>query len=262
MSNPARCTTSPWPASTCSAPCTGPRPNSNYRLCPTAATKARASACTPHSNNLPVTKYSTWTTAPTTRSYAGCAAWVNAASRYSPAAGAPSTTSPPAPARSATSSKPHSFSPISNTADSPEVGEITSLHAYIRPDPQGPHRVSGSGLNRSAADAGSGSVCSWKSYSHRQRSARISRNSASQSARVVSGTMTSGRLPFCDGSEPSYRVGRWDGPRTAWKPNAVGRRSGDTGGASRLKPGFVAQSKVNESTGGALMDTQDCCTQE
>src|SRR3982074_1922158 len=44
---------------------------------------------------LPVTKSSTWTTAPTTRSYADCAAWVNAASRYSPAAGAPSTTSPP-----------------------------------------------------------------------------------------------------------------------------------------------------------------------
>jgi hypothetical protein len=82
-------------------------------------------------------KYSTWTTAPTTRSYADCAAWVNAASRYSPAAGAPSTTSPPAPARSATSSKPHSFSPISNTADSPEVGEITSVQDAANPTPRG-----------------------------------------------------------------------------------------------------------------------------
>ncbi|EWM10155.1 transposase [Kutzneria sp. 744] len=64
---------------------------------------------------------------PTTRSSADCAAWVNAALRYSPAAGAPSTTSPPAPARSATSSKPHSFSPMSNTTDSADVGAITSL---------------------------------------------------------------------------------------------------------------------------------------
>lgn len=85
------CTTSPWPASTCSAHCTEPRPNSNYRL-----------RCLDERGFALLT--GRWRT---------------------------STTSPPAPASSATSSKPDSVSPISNTADSPEVGEITSMYCYL-----------------------------------------------------------------------------------------------------------------------------------
>jgi DDE superfamily endonuclease len=72
------------------------------------------------SNNQPAVRYSTRTTAPTTPSYAGCAAWANAGSPCSPPAGAPYGTSPPAPRKSATSSKPHSYSPISNTTRSRE----------------------------------------------------------------------------------------------------------------------------------------------
>lgn len=77
------------------------------------------------------TRSSTSTPAPATPCYAAYAAWANAASPSSPTAGAPSNTSPPAPAKSAPSSKPHSSSPNSNTADSHEVVEITSL---IDPD--------------------------------------------------------------------------------------------------------------------------------
>ena len=54
---------------------------------PTAATKARASARTPRSNNPPVTKNSTSTAAPTTPCSAACAASANADSPSSPAAG-------------------------------------------------------------------------------------------------------------------------------------------------------------------------------
>jgi DDE superfamily endonuclease len=51
----------------------------------------------------------------------------NAGSRCSPAAGAPCSTSPPAPARSAISPGPPSSSPISNTATSNKIAEITSV---------------------------------------------------------------------------------------------------------------------------------------
>jgi len=58
--------------------------------------------------------------APATPSSARCAAWENAGSPCSPAAGAPCATSPPAPAKSAASPAPHSSSPISSTATSHE----------------------------------------------------------------------------------------------------------------------------------------------
>src|SRR5262249_30651678 len=56
-----------------------------------------------------------------TRCSAPYAAWENAGSRWSTAAGAPCSTSPPAPARSATSPAPHSSSPISSMATSNEI---------------------------------------------------------------------------------------------------------------------------------------------
>jgi hypothetical protein len=59
--------------------------------------------------------------------YAPCAAKANTASPSSPSSGTPCGTSLPAQARSATSPKPRSSSPTSNTADSPEISEITSL---------------------------------------------------------------------------------------------------------------------------------------
>ena len=73
------------------------------------------------SNSPPTAATSTWTPAPTTPCCAVCAAWANAASHSSSAAGARSATSPPAPARSVTSSKPRSCSPISSTDASPET---------------------------------------------------------------------------------------------------------------------------------------------
>ena len=79
-----------------------------------------ASAYSHRSNNPPTVGHSPRTTAPTTPCSAACAASENAASPYSPAAGAPYATSPPAPARPAASSKQPSYSPISNTDDSPE----------------------------------------------------------------------------------------------------------------------------------------------
>ena len=56
-----------------------------------------------------------------TPSSAPCAAWANADSRCSPAAGALCSTSPPAQARSVTSPGPRSFSHISSTATSNEI---------------------------------------------------------------------------------------------------------------------------------------------
>jgi hypothetical protein len=67
------------------------------------------------------------TTGPTTSSYDQRAAKENAASRYSPNAGEPFNTPPPAPAKSATSSELDSLSPISNTATYRILAEITSM---------------------------------------------------------------------------------------------------------------------------------------
>jgi hypothetical protein len=81
--------------------------------------------------------------APATPSSALCAAWANADSRCSPAAGAPCSTSLPAPATSATSPVPRSSSPIPSAATSDENAEITSLaqirglNRHMRPVPYG-----------------------------------------------------------------------------------------------------------------------------
>ena len=94
---------------------------------PTPATKALARASTPRTSSPPTAAASPSTTAPTTPPFDPCGASENAASRSSSAAGAPCVTAPPAPGRSATSSAPHSTSPISNTDTYPNSVEITSI---------------------------------------------------------------------------------------------------------------------------------------
>jgi hypothetical protein len=73
---------------------------------PTPDMTARASASTCPSSSSPAA--ATWISipAPATPSSAACAAWANAGSPCSPAAGAPCSTSPPAPAKLATSPAP------------------------------------------------------------------------------------------------------------------------------------------------------------
>ncbi len=105
---------------TSSAPCTGLTPSSTCPPWPTAATRVPEPGSSPRSNTPKPAKaaHSTSTTRPTTNCCAACAPSANADSPCSPAVGAPYDTSPPAPAKSAPSSKPHSYSPNSNTADS------------------------------------------------------------------------------------------------------------------------------------------------
>src|SRR6266498_402750 len=112
--SPARCTTSPPPASTPCPPSTR-RPRPTCPPWPIPATTAPGWASSSPSGSHPAATSLTSVTAPATPSSVPCAAWANAGSRCSPAAGAPSTTSPPAPAKS-TSHAPHSSSPISSTA--------------------------------------------------------------------------------------------------------------------------------------------------
>src|SRR6266545_4855418 len=115
----------------CSAPCTGRRRNWTCRPWPTPATKAQATACTPRSSNPPTARPWPSITGPTTCSYDRRAAAENAASRSSPNAGKPCNTPPPAPAKSAASSKRGSSSPISSTATYRFLAEITSLSAHL-----------------------------------------------------------------------------------------------------------------------------------
>ena len=79
------------------APCTGPPPHWTCRPWPTPATKALARASTPRTSSPPTAAASPSTTAPTTPPFDPCDASENAASRSSPAAGAPCVTAPPAP---------------------------------------------------------------------------------------------------------------------------------------------------------------------
>lgn len=96
VASPAQPDTATW---TRSSRCSPAKPR-------TCTTPALGSACTHRSNNPPATRCWTRTTAPTTPCSADCAAWANAHSHSSSAVGAPSATSPPAPARSAPSSTP------------------------------------------------------------------------------------------------------------------------------------------------------------
>jgi hypothetical protein len=93
------------------------------RTCPpwlTKVTRARASAFTSGSNSQPTGGTSISIPVPATLFSVRFATWENAGSLCSPAAGAPSSTSPPVPAKSAISpAQPWSL-PISNTATSHE----------------------------------------------------------------------------------------------------------------------------------------------
>lgn len=82
---------------------------------------------TPRSSSPATGKSSHRTTRPTTRCCARPAAAVSAASPCSPDDGKPCAASPPAPAESATTPKPHSCSRTSNNSSYAIIAEITSV---------------------------------------------------------------------------------------------------------------------------------------